>query len=136
MCYRNIDAYPPHHSHKLNILYETTLINLYTLNMTLYITCTCTCNYCCTHYALCPCSARERHARGLIYPNGLSSARIHSTRIRLVVFRDDKGVKQQLFDSQSNAENNEVSIIATRCTGAMFALYVHVHVCTYQIVFG
>lgn len=55
-----------------------------------------------------PCSARERHAKGLIYPNGLSSARIHSNRVRLVVFRDDKCAKQQLFDSQSNAENSEV----------------------------
>ena len=59
-----------------------------------------------THYI--PSSARERHARGLIYPNGFSSARINSTRVRLVVFRDDKGVKQQLFDSQSNADNTEV----------------------------
>ena len=26
----------------------------------------------------------------------------------MVVFRDDRGVKQQLFDSQSHSENDEV----------------------------
>ena len=42
----------------------------------------------------------ERHARHLLHPLGLSVPELTPNRVRVVVFRDEKGIKQPIFDSQ------------------------------------
>ena len=44
--------------------------------------------------------AAEDRARQLLHPAGLSVPVLNQARIRVVVFRDEKGVKQPIFDSQ------------------------------------
>ena len=54
-----------------------------------------------------PCRANERHAQQLLHPSGLSVPELKSKRVRVVVFRDEKGVKQPIFDSQQVTNNEE-----------------------------
>ena len=48
-----------------------------------------------------PHRARERRARFLLNPSGASAVELSPNRVRLVVFRDDKGQKLPLFDSDT-----------------------------------
>ena len=53
--------------------------------------------------------ANERHAKQLLHPNGLSVPELNPNRVRVVVFRDEKGVKQEVFDSQQLTNEGDVS---------------------------
>ena len=52
----------------------------------------------------------EGHARQLLHPSDLSVPILSPSRVRVVVFRDEKGVKQTIFDSQqvNNEKGGEV----------------------------
>ncbi len=57
--------------------------------------------------SLLPCRANERHAQQLLHPSGLSVPELKPKRVRVVVFRDEKGVKQPIFDSQQITHDEE-----------------------------
>ena len=57
-----------------------------------------------------PYRASERRAHHLLHPGGLSVSELNPNRLRVVVFRDDKGMKLPIFDSQLYTnEEGEVS---------------------------
>ena len=48
--------------------------------------------------------AQERHAHELLHPGSPTLPDLQPSRVRMVVFRDDRGVKVPLFDSQVHCD--------------------------------
>ena len=48
--------------------------------------------------------AQERHAHELLHPGSPTLPDLQPSRVRMVVFRDDRGVKVLLFDSQVHCD--------------------------------
>ena len=54
-----------------------------------------------------PPSAQERRAQHLLHPQGYNCPDLTEDRVRVVVFRDEKGVKTPVFDSQVHCDTEE-----------------------------
>ena len=44
--------------------------------------------------------AQERHAKALLHPQGYNVPELSEEKVRVVVYRDERGVKTSVFDSQ------------------------------------
>jgi hypothetical protein len=45
-------------------------------------------------------AAQERHAKALLHPQGYNVPELSEDRVRVVMYRDERGVKTSVFDSQ------------------------------------
>ena len=62
-------------------------------------------------------SAQERHAHELLYPGSSTLPDLQPSRVRMVVFRDDRGVKVPLFDSQVHCDQEGEKVSQDRREG-------------------
>jgi hypothetical protein len=60
-------------------------------------------------------AAQERRAKSLLHPQGYNCPDLTEDRVRVVVFRDDKGVKTPVFDSQVHCEMEEGDKVGPEC---------------------
>lgn len=81
-----------------------------------------------------PSSAQERRARSLLHPQGYNCPDLTEDRVRVVVFRDDKGVKTPVFDSQVHCEPEEGEKVHSRwCVYSILYLYMYI-VCRVEMI--